>query len=88
MNKNKTKKKKLIWWILGGLLAVVFTYFYFGKNLTVKEMFVFGFCIYAVFDFTNLAIFRGYRFNLALVVMIWGGILFASTKMFALAYQN
>ena len=62
-------------------------YFYFGKNLSVKEMFIFGACIYAVFDFTNLTILRRYRFDLAVLDMIWGGILFASTKYFGLYYR-
>ena len=57
-------------------------FFYFGNNLTVKEMFVFGVCIYGVFDFTNLAIFRRYKLDLAISDMIWGGILFAATKYF------
>jgi uncharacterized membrane protein len=65
-------------------LSMLVLYFYFGKNLSVKEMFVFGFCIYAVFDFTNLVIFRRYKWNIAVLDMIWGGLLFSTCKYFNL----
>ena len=35
-----------------------------------------GLVIYGVFDFTNLAIIKRYNINIALIDMVWGGILF------------
>jgi uncharacterized membrane protein len=37
--------------------------------------FLFGFVLYGVFDFTNLAIFTDYSLNTAIIDMIWGGTL-------------
>ena len=44
-----------------------------GTLLT--QSFLFGFAAYATYDLTNLAVMRGYTWNLALADMFWGGLL-------------
>jgi uncharacterized membrane protein len=40
-----------------------------------------GFCVYGVFDLTNLAILRSYPIPFALVDVIWGTFLFSITTV-------
>tara|TARA_B100000768_G_C11077852_1_gene289479 strand:+ start:253 stop:645 length:393 start_codon:yes stop_codon:yes gene_type:complete len=52
------------------------------KDLVIKA-FILGLCIYATYDFTNLAILNNYRLDLAILDSVWGGTLFAlSTFLF------
>lgn len=66
----------------GGLLwAVLPVYLALGSLLTfassVKEAFLYGLLVYAVYDFTNLAVLPDYPLGFALIDTLWGGILFA-----------
>jgi len=45
---------------------------------SIYEAFMMGLSIYAVFDFTNYAIFDKYQLPFALADTMWGGTLFAS----------
>lgn len=45
------------------------------KYDTLVKGFLFGFVLYGVFDFTNLAIFKEYSLYTAIIDMFWGGIL-------------
>ncbi len=73
-----------------GLLSYIFIWiilFYFvvkdtnNTNIKTKmfEAFLLGFCTYAIFDFTNLAIFTNYKLSTALIDMTWGGLVFLIT---------
>jgi uncharacterized membrane protein len=42
----------------------------------MKEAFLTGMCVYAVYDFTVLAAFKEYPFYMAVADTIWGGVLF------------
>ena len=61
------------------LLVIGLNYFILQKQGTILEAFLLGFIIYGVFDCTNLAIFQKYNWNVAIMDMVWGGILFALT---------
>tara|TARA_B100000242_G_C42782880_1_gene364333 strand:+ start:169 stop:534 length:366 start_codon:yes stop_codon:yes gene_type:complete len=70
---------------LGVLLAYTFLifitkYFVIDKNLTLFESFMLGSSIYAVYDMTNYATITDWDFNFAIIDMLWGGTLFASTN--------
>jgi uncharacterized membrane protein len=41
---------------------------------------LYGLCIYTVYDMTNYAIFSGYDLKIAIMDMIWGALLFVSTR--------
>lgn len=43
-----------------------------------KQAFMYGVCIYAVYDFTNYALLTNYDLKFALADTLWGGILFAA----------
>ena len=44
-------------------------------NQILLSSFLFGFILYGVFDFTNLAIFKDFQLKTALIDMVWGGVL-------------
>ncbi len=43
--------------------------------------FIYGFILYGVFDFTNLAIFKEFNLKTAVIDMAWGGALTASALL-------
>ena len=43
---------------------------------TNVEAFLLGLCVYAVYDFTNLATLKGYDWRFAVADSLWGGVLF------------
>jgi hypothetical protein len=47
---------------------------------TPMEAFKMGIATYAVYDFTNLAMFKNYTFSFALMDTLWGGVLFATVR--------
>jgi uncharacterized membrane protein len=52
-----------------------------NKQFTNKELFLVGFCTYAIYDFTNATIFKKWDKIFGLFDSIWGGILFAVVGM-------
>lgn len=47
---------------------------------TPMEAFKMGVATYAVYDFTNLAMFKNYTLSFALMDTMWGGVLFALVR--------
>ena len=64
------------------MLYAVVVYLALGYLLTqvhdVKHAFLLGVSVYAVYDFTMLALFKKYDVKLALADTLWGGILMGS----------
>ena len=50
------------------------------KTESVTEAFKVGMAVYAVYDFTNLAMFKNYPLSFALMDTVWGGVLMALTR--------
>jgi len=50
------------------------------RSKTVQDAFFMGAATYAVYDFTNLAIFEKYSPYLAIADTIWGGVLMATVR--------
>ena len=50
------------------------------KNITVKDClkygFVFGLVVYGVYDFTAAVVFKNWDINLALIDILWGGVVY------------
>lgn len=44
---------------------------------TVTEAFLSGAAVYAVYDFTNLTVFKDYTLGFAVADTLWGGVLFS-----------
>ena len=55
-----------------------------GLKEALCKAFILGLCTYAIYDFTNMAILKDYRLDLAVIDSVWGGLLFSvSTYIFA-----
>ena len=66
------------------LVSAWYTFIYpdIGKRdlkYVLCRAFVLGVCIYATYDFTNLALIKDYRLDLALMDSVWGGLLYATS---------
>lgn len=48
-------------------------------KMDLTESFIFGFCLYGVYDLTCGAIFNDWNFGLALIDMTWGGFVYMMT---------
>lgn len=61
-------------------------YFIFGKESDnkVRDAFLLGLCIYAIFDFTNMAIFNNWDLLTVIIDSLWGASLFAATTYITL----
>lgn len=72
------------------LIFGAWVYFIYNvrKRYTLKENvlrgFILGFTTYGIFDFTNLAIIKGWELRNAIVDTFWGGILYALITFFAI----
>lgn len=56
------------------------------ETTSYKQAFVYGVCIYGVYDFTTLALLKGYDWRFALADTLWGGVLFAFTRYLLKAF--
>lgn len=50
------------------------------KTESPMEAFKVGVAVYAVYDFTNYAMFKNYTLSFAIMDSIWGGVLMAMTR--------
>ena len=50
------------------------------KTESPMEAFKVGVAVYAVYDFTNYAMFKNYTLSFAIMDSLWGGILMAMTR--------
>lgn len=73
-------------WISTGLtyVALVFGLWYFilREQRPVFDAFLFGLVVYAVYELTNKAIFKKWRWTTVAMDTLWGGILYALTTYF------
>ncbi len=70
--------------MVGAALCYVFlifglNYFILKHKKSVKDAFLLGIVIYAVFELTNLALFKNWYWFSVIIDTLWGGILFALT---------
>jgi uncharacterized membrane protein len=63
-------------------LVMTFGFYYFivKDKRSVIDAAILGFVIYAVFDFTNMAIFKHWDLTTSIIDATWGAILFAATR--------
>jgi len=71
-------------------ILIIFGVYYFVQMNIDKENyirdsivkgFIYGFILYGVFDFTNLAIFKDFDLKTSIIDMLWGGTLTATTLL-------
>jgi len=63
---------------IAGLVVYPALAFLALRTQSLKDAFLTGLCVYAVYDFTVLAIFDKYPLYMAIGDTLWGGILFCS----------
>lgn len=56
-----------------------FNYFIVQKQQSVLDAFFLGLVIYAVYEFTNYALFSNWSILTVIMDTLWGGVLFATT---------
>ena len=61
------------------VLVFGINYFILSTNKSVLDAFILGIVIYAVYETTNLALFKKWSPYIVVIDTIWGGILFAIT---------
>jgi uncharacterized membrane protein len=50
------------------------------KTTSLKDAFLTGASVYAVYDFTLMAVFKDYNLGMAVADTLWGGTLFTMTR--------
>ena len=70
--------------LVGAALCYVFiifglNYFIIKNKKSVKDAFLLGIVVYAIFELTNLALFKNWHVMSVLIDTLWGGILFGLT---------
>ena len=81
---NNIQNSKLVLNIFPTILCYIFLifsikYFIINKKNSYIDAFILGICIYGVFETTNLAIFKNWNIQIAIIDTIWGGLLFLIT---------
>jgi len=67
------------------LILVLYKYIILERR-SLTDAFILGVCVYGVFDFTNLALFKNYKIIPALLDTLWGGILFYTVTFITYKY--
>ena len=65
---------------VAALMTYVFLAYMLLETTSYKQAFLFGVCIYGVYDFTTMALFKGYDWKFAVADTLWGGLLFVSVR--------
>ena len=60
-------------------------YFIIRNHRSVKDAALFGLIVYAVYEFTNLSLFKNWSILTAIIDTIWGAVLFGLTT--AIVYK-
>ena len=63
-------------------------YFIIQKNRSVKDAALLGLTIYAVYEFTNLSLFKNWSLLIAIVDTIWGALLYGLTTAIVYKISN
>lgn len=71
---------------LPALIVYLFLAYMLLETTSYKQAFLYGVCIFGVYDFTTMALFKGYEWQFALADTLWGGILFAFTRYMLQAF--
>ena len=61
-------------------LVYLFLAYMLLETSSYKQAFIYGLCIYAVYDLTNHALFERYDWKFAIADSMWGGILFVGAR--------
>ena len=64
---------------VGAYAAIVYQFYYFitSRDSSMVDAFVLGVTTYAIYDFTNYALFDKYPLDVGLMDTLWGGVLYS-----------
>ena len=65
---------------VSAVLVYLFLAYMLLQTTSYKQAFIYGICIYGVYDFTNHALLEQYEWKFAIADTLWGGILFVFAK--------
>ena len=75
-----------------GLVYVILiyglNYFIIRRNKSVKEAALLGFFVYAVYELTNLALFKNWSIFTVIIDTLWGTVLFGLTTAIVYKIKN
>jgi uncharacterized membrane protein len=66
--------------VLSGAIVYIALAYMLLQTTSAKQAFLYGVSIYAVYDFTNHALFENYDWKFAIVDSLWGGVLFVLAR--------
>jgi uncharacterized membrane protein len=65
---------------VSAVIVYLFLAYMLLQTKSAKEAFIYGVCIYGVYDFTNHALFEQYDWKFAIADTLWGGVLFVLAR--------
>jgi uncharacterized membrane protein len=65
---------------LAGIIVYLALAFLVLKTKSLKDAFLTGAAVYAVYDFTMMVVFKDYTLGMAVADTLWGGVLFTVTR--------
>ena len=71
---------------IGAIIVYFLLAYMLLETRSYKQAFLYGVCIYGVYDFTNFSLFENYDWKFAIADMIWGGVLLASSRYLIQAF--
>lgn len=76
------------YWAMLSYIFIVSGLLYFGSS-SPTDAFIYGIIVYGVFDLTNLALFKDYKPELAMLDIAWGGfVCWLSVYLAKLLFEN
>jgi uncharacterized membrane protein len=73
---------------VSALLVYLFLAYMLLQTTSSLQAFIYGVCIYGVYDFTNHAVFSKYDWKFAIADTLWGGVLFVLTRQLLQSYAK
>ena len=65
---------------VSAVIVYLFLAYMLLQTKSAMEAFIYGVCIYGVYDFTNHAILQQYDWKFAIADTLWGGVLFVLAR--------
>lgn len=79
--------------LFGAIMCYIFlifgiNYFIIRPKKSIKDAFLLGLVIYAVYEFTNYALLKNWSLLMVVIDTLWGGVLFASATFIMYEFQK
>jgi len=66
--------------VLGAIIVYLALAYMLLQTTSYQQAFMYGLCIYAVYEGTNYAVFDQYDWKFAIADSLWGGVLFMAAR--------